>query len=48
MAAFKRGLLVLGAGASTIRLSPPLLITRDHAQTAVRILHESLAEISNS
>jgi 4-aminobutyrate aminotransferase len=48
MAAFKRGLLVLGAGASTIRLSPPLLITRDHAETAVRILHESLAEISNS
>jgi 4-aminobutyrate aminotransferase len=48
MAAFKRGLLVLGAGANTIRLSPPLIITRADAETAVRILNESLAEISNS
>ena len=35
MAAFRRGLLVLAAGASTIRLSPPLVITREQAQTAV-------------
>ena len=48
MAAFKRGLLVLGAGGNTVRLCPPLVITRDDAQTAVRILDESLAEISNS
>jgi 4-aminobutyrate aminotransferase len=48
MAAFKRGLLVLGAGANTIRLSPPLIITRADAETAVRILNESLAETSNS
>ena len=48
MAAFRRGLLVLAAGANTIRLSPPLVITREQAQTAVRILDEALAEISNS
>lgn len=48
MAAFRRGLLLLSAGASTIRLSPPLLITRDQARTAVGILDDALAEVSNS
>ena len=48
MAAFRRGLLVLAAGANAIRLSPPLVITREHAQTAVRILDEALTEVSNS
>jgi 4-aminobutyrate aminotransferase len=32
---FERGLLVLGAGPNTIRLSPPLVITRDQADFAV-------------
>ncbi len=48
MAAFRRGLLVIAAGANTIRLSPPLVITREQALTAVRILDEALTEISNS
>jgi 4-aminobutyrate aminotransferase len=48
MAAFRRGLLVLAAGANTVRLSPPLVITKDQAQTAVTILDASLAEVSNS
>jgi 4-aminobutyrate aminotransferase len=48
MAAFRRGLLVLAAGASTIRLSPPLIITKQHAETAVSILDDALAEVSNS
>lgn len=48
MAAFRRGLLVLAAGANTVRLSPPLVITKPQAETAVRILDEALAEISNS
>jgi 4-aminobutyrate aminotransferase len=47
-AAFRRGLLVLSAGASTIRLSPPLVITREQAQTAVAILEDCLAELPNS
>jgi len=41
--AFKRGLLVLGAGASTARLSPPLVIDQEQADCAVSILAESIA-----
>jgi 4-aminobutyrate aminotransferase len=48
MAAFRRGLLVLAAGSSTIRLSPPLVVSEDQVQTAVTILDDALAEISNS
>ena len=48
LAAFRRGLLVLAAGASTIRLSPPLVISEEEALTAVRILDEALEEVSNS
>ncbi len=40
--AFERGLLVLGAGASSIRLSPPLVVTRDQADFAVDTLEECL------
>jgi 4-aminobutyrate aminotransferase len=42
---FTRGLLVLGAGQNAIRLSPPLVLTKDQADTAVRILDEALAAI---
>jgi 4-aminobutyrate aminotransferase len=42
MAAFRRGLLVLAAGANTIRFSPPLVLTRDEADIAVRILSDAL------
>lgn len=41
--AFERGLLLLGAGDSTIRLSPPLTITRDQCDFAVAIMEECLA-----
>jgi len=47
MAAFKRGLLVLGAGQNVVRLSPPLIFTKEQADIAVDILGASLAEISN-
>jgi 4-aminobutyrate aminotransferase len=40
--AFERGLLVLGAGDSTIRLSPPLVITRDQCDFAMETLEECL------
>jgi 4-aminobutyrate aminotransferase len=42
---FTRGLLVLGAGQNAIRLSPPLVLTREQADTAVRILDEALTAI---
>ena len=40
--AFERGLLVLGAGRNTIRLCPPLVITRDQAEFAMDTLEECL------
>jgi 4-aminobutyrate aminotransferase len=43
---FKRGLLVLGAGRNTLRLSPPLILSRDEADTAVRIIDESLLAVA--
>ena len=42
--AFERGLLVLGAGDNTIRLSPPLVITRDQCDFAVETLEQCLRE----
>jgi len=45
-ACFRRGLLVLGAGKNAIRFSPPLVLTRDEADTAVRIFDDALADIT--
>jgi 4-aminobutyrate aminotransferase len=42
--AFERGLLILGAGDSTIRLCPPLVITREQCQFAVETLEECLTK----
>ncbi len=39
---FNRGLLVLGAGPNSIRLSPPLIITKDQADHAVDTLAECI------
>ena len=40
---FKRGLLLLGAGPSTIRLSPPLMIDQEQAECGAEILAEAIA-----
>jgi len=42
---FKRGLLVLGAGRNAIRLSPPLVLTKQLADTAIGILDQALGAI---
>jgi 4-aminobutyrate aminotransferase len=42
MLAFHRGLLILGCGQNTIRLCPPLVITKDQADWAVDTLEECL------
>jgi 4-aminobutyrate aminotransferase len=42
--AFHKGLLVLGAGENTIRLSPPLLIDQEQANFAVRTLEECFVQ----
>ncbi len=44
-AAFRRGLLVLGAGKNSVRFSPPLVLTREEADTAVRIFDQALSEV---
>jgi 4-aminobutyrate aminotransferase len=46
MAAFRRGLLILAAGQNTVRLSPPLVLSKEQADTAVRLLDEALGDIS--
>jgi 4-aminobutyrate aminotransferase len=40
--AFRRGLLILGCGQNSIRLCPPLVITKDQADWAVDTLEECL------
>lgn len=47
-AAFKRGLLVLGAGRNAIRFCPPLVLTADQADTAVRLFDEALTDVERS
>ena len=44
-AAFMRGLLILGAGKNAVRFSPPLVLTREEADVAVRIFDEALTEV---
>src|SRR5688572_30196357 len=42
---FTRGLLVLGAGQNAIRLSPPLILTKEQADTAIKILDEAIGAV---
>jgi 4-aminobutyrate aminotransferase len=42
---FTRGLLVLGAGRNAIRLSPPLVLTKQQADIALGILDEALTSL---
>ena len=41
--AFERGVLFLGCGPSTVRISPSLVVTKDEADVAVDVLEESLS-----
>ncbi len=41
--AFRRGLLLLGCGKNTVRISPPLVIDREDAEIAAGILAEAVA-----
>jgi 4-aminobutyrate aminotransferase len=45
---FARGLLVLGAGPNAIRLSPPLVLTKEQADVALGILDQALAAVKAS
>ena len=45
--AFERGLLILGCGETSIRLSPPLIVKQEEADIALDILEESLTQVEN-
>ena len=44
--AFERGILFLGCGPSTVRIAPPLVVTKDEADVALDALEESIAIVS--
>ncbi len=41
--AFERGILFLGCGPSTIRIAPPLIVTKEEADVALDVLEEAIA-----
>jgi 4-aminobutyrate aminotransferase len=45
--AFQKGLLLLGAGKSSLRLAPPLVVDDYDVDTALRIIDECLSEMSD-
>lgn len=46
--AFERGVLFLGCGPSTVRIAPPLVVTKDEADVAVDTLEEAIAAVEKS
>jgi 4-aminobutyrate aminotransferase len=42
--AFSKGALFLGAGANTIRICPPLIVTKEEADIAIDILEAAIKE----
>jgi 4-aminobutyrate aminotransferase len=44
--AFRQGVLILGAGDNTLRLCPPLIITRDQCDFALDTLEACLSEVT--
>ncbi|MEX2662754.1 MAG: acetyl ornithine aminotransferase family protein [Vicinamibacterales bacterium] len=46
-AMFRRGILVLGAGRNAVRLAPPLVLSKDQADSVLAMLDESLAEVAS-
>lgn len=45
--AFEKGMLLLGCGESSIRMSPALTFREDQARTALRLFEETLAEVGS-
>lgn len=46
--AFKQGLILLGAGDSSVRLAPPLTLTKEQADTGLKIFEDSLSEVEEN
>jgi 4-aminobutyrate aminotransferase len=45
-ASFQRGVLVLEAGETVVRIAPPLVITEEEAAVGVRLFGEAVAEVA--
>jgi 4-aminobutyrate aminotransferase len=45
---FRRGLLVLGAGDSAVRIAPPLTITSEQAEAGLAVFEEAVAEVASA
>jgi 4-aminobutyrate aminotransferase len=45
--AFERGILFLGCGPSTVRISPPLVVTKDEADVALEVLEECIRQVGD-
>jgi 4-aminobutyrate aminotransferase len=43
--AFEHGVLFLGCGPSTIRLCPPLVVTKEEADVALDVLEECIVQV---
>jgi len=48
VSSFNKGLLILGAGKNSVRFSPPLVLTKEQADTALRIFGEALGEVERT
>ena len=44
-AMFRRGVLILGAGRNAVRFAPPLVLSKDQADSVLATLDESLSEV---
>lgn len=44
MACFNKGLIILGCGTSTIRWSPPLILTKENVDVALEIFDQAIAD----
>jgi 4-aminobutyrate aminotransferase len=44
---FERGILFLGCGPSTIRIAPPLIVTKDESEVALEALEESISLVES-
>jgi 4-aminobutyrate aminotransferase-like enzyme len=42
---FKRGVLILGAGRNAFRLAPPLVLSKDQADSVLSVLDDALLEV---
>ena len=46
--AFERGILFLGCGPSTVRISPPLIVNQEEADVAIDVLEEAIEIVSKN